>query len=253
MASPYPVEALAAWKPALGVQWHTHVLRRTRLEAQTMKITSTCLVFVACLTASVCQAQFGVPWRHMPTVVVVGSEGDARNLLVDEAISFWNQSLQDLGSGFRLPAATHVVQAPPEQALQALSHSVLGRRTGSVGIPPELHALPGELTIVLGNSDFISFASPFFGSGPRRIIGIRSMNLLPTSLPNVARNVIIHELGHAIGLGHNSDPSMLMCGRPASCRPGLFQSPVPRVFPLADDEKRQLVSMYPAQWKPGSQ
>jgi hypothetical protein len=171
--------------------------------------------------------------------------------LVDEAISYWNQSLQDLGSAFRLPTATHAVQALPEQALQALSQSVLAARAGSVVVPPELHALPGELTIVLGNSDFISFAGPFFGSGSRRIVGIRSINLLPTSLPNVARNVIIHELGHAIGLGHNSDPSMLMCGRPASCRPSLFQSPVPRVFPLTDDEKRQLVAMYPAQWKPG--
>jgi predicted Zn-dependent protease len=31
------------------------------------------------------------------------------------------------------------------------------------------------------------------------------------SLPNVPRNVIAHELGHAIGLPHNSDPALLMC------------------------------------------
>jgi hypothetical protein len=53
------------------------------------------------------------------------------------------------------------------------------------------------------------------------------------SLPNVPRNVIAHELGHAIGLGHNSDPAMLMCGRPASCRPGLFASQTPHYFPLS--------------------
>jgi Matrixin len=72
------------------------------------------------------------------------------------------------------------------------------------------------------------------------------------NLPNVPRNVIAHELGHAIGLGHNSDPTTLMCGRPAQCRPDLFRSDQPRMFPLTDDEKRQLLPMYPPQWKPQS-
>ncbi len=70
------------------------------------------------------------------------------------------------------------------------------------------------------------------------------------NLPNVARNVIAHELGHAIGLGHNSDPAKLMCGRPAPCRPNLFRCDEARVFPLTDDEKRQLSGMYPREWKP---
>jgi hypothetical protein len=41
------------------------------------------------------------------------------------------------------------------------------------------------------------------------------------------------------------DPSKLMCGRPAPCRPALFRSDTPRVFPLTDDEKHQLHTMYP--------
>jgi hypothetical protein len=56
----------------------------------------------------------------------------------------------------------------------------------------------------------------------------------------------IHDLGHAIGLGHNSDPAMLMCGRPADCRPAAFRSDVPRIFPLTNREKAQLLRMYPA-------
>jgi hypothetical protein len=43
---------------------------------------------------------------------------------------------------------------------------------------------------------------------------------------------------------------VVMCGRPAPCRPQLFQSDAPRYFPLTDDEKRALGSMYPSGWKP---
>jgi hypothetical protein len=65
------------------------------------------------------------------------------------------------------------------------------------------------------------------------------------SLPNVPRNVIAHELGDAIGLARNSDPTTLMCGRQASCRPDLFRSNRPRMFSLTEGEKRRLLTLYP--------
>jgi len=43
---------------------------------------------------------------------------------------------------------------------------------------------------------------------------------------------------------------MLMCGRPALCRPTEFQSVADHYFPLADDEKALLLRFYPAGWQP---
>jgi len=170
------------------------------------------VLFVAGLTATLAHAQFGRSWPHTPTVTVIGAEVDPRLGLVDEAVAFWNKTLEEIGSGFRLGPVTRIVQPVPDEALHSLSLSVVGGRRGPASVPHVLRDLPGDLRILLASSEIVSFAGPF-DANSKRVVGIRGIQYPPMNLPNVARNVIAHELGHAIGLGHNSDPTTLMCGR----------------------------------------
>jgi Matrixin len=209
-----------------------------------MKHMMVCVLIVVGLTVDLARAQFGVPWRHVPKITVVSAAGDSRLRAVDEAIAFWNRTLAEIGSGFRLGSLSRIVRPIPEDALQILSAEVLSGRGRSASIPPALRDLPGDITIVLAESGFVSFTGPF-DENSKRVVGIRGTSHPPMNLPNVPRNVIAHELGHAIGLGHNSDPTTLMCGRPASCRPDLFRSDQPRMFSLTADEKHRLLTMYP--------
>ncbi len=137
------------------------------------------------------------------------------------AVAHWNQLLAGIGSAFRL---------------------------GSVSLGGGGSAQPGMIVVVLSDGEFISHVNRLPG-GQGAVAMIRNTNTPPMSLPNVARNVIAHELGHAIGLGHNADPAMLMCGRPAPCRPGAFASQTPRYFPLSAQDHANLLAMYPASWK----
>jgi hypothetical protein len=149
-----------------------------------------------------------------PTIVVSGKEGDPRIQLVREAVDFWNKQLSDLGSGFRLGPVTFTKETIPTEELAARSDAVLTKE-GALKPTASLMNIEGDLIVALSDGDFVSFTGPFLSDG-RRLVGIRGYHLRPLTLPNVARNVIAHELGHAIGLGHNDDPANLMCGRPAS-------------------------------------
>jgi len=170
------------------------------------------------------QGREGVALTKTPeVVVVVAHSADARVALVREAVAHWNRVLAGMGSSFRL--------------------GPVSIRSGGAEA-----AEPGKIVVVLSDGVFISHVNRLPG-GQGALVMIRSDRVPPLSRPNVARNVIAHELGHAIGLGHNSDPAMMMCGRPAPCRPPLFTSATPRYFPLSGADRTNLLAKYPRSGK----
>jgi hypothetical protein len=187
-------------------------------------------------------------WNKTPTIVVLGQEGDSRNEFVKDAVEFWNGQLTQIGSGFKLGPVRFVSENLPANELATLSQATLNGQRALVGPPTGFMQIDGDLIIALSDGAFVSFSMSFTKTD-KRLLGISSFQRAPLRFTNVGRNVIAHEVGHGIGLGHNNDPTKLMCGRPASCRPDAFRSDVEHFFPLMEEEKQILLKLYPPMWK----
>lgn len=188
------------------------------------------------------------PWTKIPSVTISARADDPRIQLAREAVDFWNQQLAELGTPFRLGTVIQTTELVPLDYLTAKSSATLEGQAGPQ-FPESVRKMPGDLIIALSDGDFVSF-STVPGPTARVVVGIRNSQTPPLSLPNVARNVIAHELGHALGLGHNNDPTKLMVGRPSPYRPDVYQSSMERYFPITAVEKAFLLKLYPPIWQP---
>src|SRR5262249_16040690 len=137
----------------------------------------------------------------------------------------------------RLGPIRVVEESIPDGLLQRMSRQVVDGN--GTALPDRIDGIPGDVVVVLTNADMASFGIPRTARN-KAFVAIRRDEAPPLSLPNVGRKAIAQELGHVVGLGHNADPTTLMCGRPAPCRPNAFQSSNGRFFPLTPEEKKEL-------------
>jgi hypothetical protein len=167
------------------------------------------------------------------SITVLGAADDVRLPAVAEALEFWNEQLASVHAGLRLGPIARRDQQIPDDVLRRLAEPPYTAWASGI------NAIDGDVIVAFSGADLISHGAP-----PRRdrkgIVVMRRPDIPPLSLPNVTRNVMAHEFGHVLGLPHNADPAMLMCGRPADCRPALFSSPTKVFFPLTDVDRRAL-------------
>lgn len=178
-------------------------------------------------------------------IAILGDAHDARVSPTREAIGYWNAEFRRLERRVQFDSGTVRTDSISDAVARAAQSEVaFGGGPATNRLLAQLSDIPADIVVVLTHTDLISF-SVRWRPGGKGVVALRRADIWPLSLPNTVRNVAAHEMGHVLGLTHNSDSTTLMCGRPAPCRPVAFVSETARFFPLTPEDERWITSRWP--------
>ena len=184
------------------------------------------------------------PVEHR-VVIVAYDTNDVRLPMALDAIAFWNGVMAELDLNVRLVDEIHVA-SPVTRALENYARSIsqrAGRLRGGPGepdAPAEITDFGVEAVLLLSRQDLMSFAWPL-PRYPGHFVAIEEDRTAMAVNPNIARNIIAHEIGHTLGLRHNRDPTTLMCG---PCRTHELAVDRPEYMRLTERDRRRLIERY---------
>jgi hypothetical protein len=174
----------------------------------------------------------------------VSAEDDYRLAAVREAVDFWNTELSKLGSPFRFGALAHVIENEPPGG-PPLRDPLAGRTLSHMAKTLSRMAPAGDVIVGLSNeADFRPFTW-VTQDLQKVVVPIPDLRPYMGMFPGLARNIVAHELGHAIGLDHNDDANALMCGAGRN-----FRIPSEGFLPLTQSDRTKLLELYPPNWQP---
>jgi hypothetical protein len=194
------------------------------------------------------------PWKDIPEVVVISTGDDDRLPAVREAVDFWNAEFSKLSSPFRFGSLAHVVGTVPTYGIRELRSSWREKIFTHVANILSQMAPTGDVIVALFNDIELGAFTAEIGNRQKVMVAISNFRAAAHTLPGditrnvvaITRNVIAHELGHAIGLGHNDDPNTLMWGDAR----WWFGIPSEGFLPLTEGERITLFAMYPPTGRP---
>ena len=181
----------------------------------------------------------GAPATRTWSVTVLGDSSDPRFEAVVEATQYWNRELEAVGVPLRFGSVSSSPRRAPEAELRYLR--LRGLHRDRVERPRFLAGIRGNVVVAFSSSpDLRSVGIRPDLLGGQGLVVLRPADVLPLAAPNVARNVAAHELGHVLGLPHNSQPGTLMCMRTRGCGSGRYRADSVAFFPLTDAERERL-------------